>query len=493
MRWLGATQTGFLAAASLVSTHADPFPLDSLRPRAVFPGDSEVSVSAGISHPGARLWTSFPATVEPAERRGDRLVFRIHSDATPGIGIVRIFGTNGISQPALVLLDPLPTVEETSTNRTSAQARSLVPRVAVESEIPDAGSYWFSVPLRRGAPLDLEVFSQRLGSPLDPWLRVVDPSGKTVATADDTAGLNGDTRLHWTATTTGLHRIEARDSTFSGGKNQRFRLRLGDPTRTNWPVILVPALVPSFLPDIAPIRPGTSGFQDTPVRLPSIVQGVLVRRRQTDTLVVDGKAGEWIGLKVATRSSGSSGDLAVHLEELGGRRITEMDASGPDDGFLGHRFEKAGRYRIRLRKLDEEAGPVPYGLWIRSGRGDLNPQADRTAFEVRPGETFPIPVTIHRRDLERAVRLRAVGLPEGFRSEEVTVEAKAKEGTLKVTVPPDAVPGTLFHLAIDGVTGDLRQRVGTRQALAKAWPSLLHPPPGFDGVIAVGIVSKSRP
>ena len=484
-----AFQAGFLAAASVARNHAEPFPLDSLRPGAVSPGHSEVSVAAGLSHPGARLWTSFPATVEPAELRGDRLVFRIHSDAAPGMGIVRIFGTNGISQPSLILLDPLPTVEETSTNRTSAQARSLVSPVAVESGVPDAGSSWFSVPLRRGAPLDLEVFSRRLGFPLDPWLRVVDPGGKTVATADDTTGLNGDTRLHWTTTTAGLHRIEVRDSSFSSGKNQRFRLRLGDPSRTHWPVFLDPALVPSFLPDLAPIRPGTSGYQDTPVRLPSIVQGVLVRRRQTDTRVVDAKAGEWIGLKVATRSLGSSGDLAVQLEELDGRRITEMDASGPDDGFLGHRFEKAGRYRIRVRRLDEEAGPVPYELWIRNGRGDLNPQADRPAVEVRPGDTFPIQITIHRRDLEQPVRLRAVGLPEGFRSDEVAVEAKAKEGTVKVTVPPDAVPGTLFHLAIDGWVGDLRQRVGTRQALTKTWPSLLYPPTGFDGVIAVGIVS----
>jgi hypothetical protein len=482
---------GILAVAVLYGVRADPFPLDSLQPRSVSPGRSEITVATGVTHPGARLWTSFPATVEPAELRGDRLVFRIQTDATPGIGIVRISGTNGISQPALVLIDPLPTLPEAVTNQTATQARRLVPPVAVESGIQDAGSSWFAVQLRRGAPLDLEVFAQRLGSPLDPFLRIHDPAGTTVAAVDDPANLERDAVLHWTAATAGLHRIEVRDSSFAGGKDQRFRLRLGDPARTNWSVTMTPGLVPEVVPDVPTIPVPAKGGTDTPVPLPCFVTGMLGLPRQADTLRVDGKKGDWIWLKAATRSLGWPGDVAVQLEDLQGRLLAEMDATGPDDGSFGYRFEGDGQYRIRVRKLAEE-GPsrLAYRLLLRGGRGDMDPQADRHTVEVHPGETFSIQVTIQRRDLDQPVRFRAVGLPEAFKSEEVTADAKAKEATIKVTVPANAAPGTLVHMAIDGVAGDIRQRVGTRTALVKTWPSLLQAPPGFDGVIAVGIVSK---
>jgi len=473
---------------------AEPFPLDSLQPRAVSPGLCEITVVAGVTHPGARLWTSFPANVEPAELRGDQLVFRVQTDATAGIGIVRIFGTNGISQPALVLIDPLPTIPETATNRTATQARRLVPPVAVDSGIQDAGSCWYAVELRRGAPLDLEVFAQRLGSPLDPFLRIVDPAGKTVAAEDDSANLERDAALHWTAATAGLHRIEVRDSSFAGGKDQRFRLRLGDPARTNWPVTMTPGLVPEAVPGVPTVPVPTKGGIETEVSLPTLVTGMLGHPRQADTLRVDGKKGDWIWLKAATRSLGWPGDVALQVEDLQGRLLGEMDATGPDDGSFGYRFEGDGRYRIRVRKLAEDGtAPLGYRLQIRAGRGDMDPQADRHTVEVHPGETFSIQVTIQRRDLDQPVRFRAVGLPEAFKSEEVTADAKAKEATVKVIVPTNAMPGTLVHMAIDGVAGNIRQRVGTRTALVKTWPSLLHAPPGFDGVIAIGIVSKQAP
>lgn len=494
MRWPRPAGAGILAVAVLSMAGAEPFPLDSLQPRAVATGRSEITVAAGVTHPGARLWTSFPSTVEPAELRGDRLVFRIQTDARPGIGVVRIFGTNGLSQPALVLVDPLPTLLEAATNRTATQPRRLVPPVAVESGLPDAGSCWFAVELRRGAPLDLEVFAQRLGSPLDPFLRIVDPAGKTVAAEDDSASLERDAALHWTAATAGLYRIEVRDSSFAGGKDHRFRLRLGDPVRTNWPVTLAPGLVPDVVQDAPTIPLPAKGGTDTPVPLPSFVTGMLGHPRQADTLLVDGKKGDWIWLRAATRSLGWPGDVAVQVEDLQGRLLGEMDASGPDDGSLGYRFAGDGPHRIRVRKLAEDStAPLRYRLLLRGGRGDMDPQADRHTIEVRPGDTFGIQVAILRRDLDQPARFRAVGLPEAFKSEEVTADAKAKEATVKVTVPTNAIPGTLVHMAIDGVAGNIRQRVGTRTALVKTWPSLLQAPPGFDGVIAIGIVSRQAP
>ncbi len=75
--------------------------------------------------------------------------------------------------------------------------------------------------------MNVEVFARRLGSDLDPVLRVTGPDGHEFAYGDDMPGAEGDTQLQFTAAVDGEYRIEVRDVRYSGGARHFFHLRLG--------------------------------------------------------------------------------------------------------------------------------------------------------------------------------------------------------------------------------------------------------------------------
>jgi hypothetical protein len=73
---------------------------------------------------------------------------------------------------------------------------------------------------------DFEVRAARLGSPLDAVLRLSDLSGKLLAEVDDTANLNTDARLRWTAPADGEYVLAIRDRLSDrGGPHYGYRIR----------------------------------------------------------------------------------------------------------------------------------------------------------------------------------------------------------------------------------------------------------------------------
>ncbi len=81
--------------------------------------------------------------------------------------------------------------------------------------------------MKAGQPLSIDVFARRLGSDLDPVLRVYGPDGAEVAFKDDIPRAEGDTQLQFTAAVDGEYRIEVRDVRYSGSGRHFFHLRLG--------------------------------------------------------------------------------------------------------------------------------------------------------------------------------------------------------------------------------------------------------------------------
>ncbi len=488
---------GLLIVLALsASAWAEPFSIESLRPWSVnSSGGSKVSIPATLSHPGATLWTSFPAETSPAELDGDQLVFRVRPKLANGFGVVRVVGTNGISLPKLIAIDPFPTVSPGKTNTTPDRALLLRPPCAVELAIEGSGSRWFSVDLKKNATLGIEAVAQRWGSPLDPFLRVLAPSGQQVAIADETAGLGIDAGLRIKVTQAGRHLIELRDSAFSGGKNERVRLRIGDFT----PARVAPAfptnLVPALETDTPILRLPTQADAVTRVAIPSVVSGVLDRPGRSYLLEIKGEKDRWVRVAAASRALGSPGDLAVSLISSSGKLLSELDATRADDGSFSYKFPETGTYRLAVRELNRGGGDgYVFRLSLRSGRGDADFQVDRHTADASPGSTLELKIAINRRNFDIPVAFRAVGLPEGFTCAPANVDAKAKEASLKISVPPSAAPGTLIHfglvaeMEIDSVK--TTEGVRTRTALGKTWPAVLFPPTGMDGVIALGIRAK---
>src|SRR5205823_11143911 len=89
-------------------------------------------------------------------------------------------------------------------------------------------SDFFKFTARKGQRLTFEVVAQRLGSALDPLIRLLDVKGRELVFCEDTPGAGVDCRFEYRFAKAGEYRLELRDSRYDGGSQYRYRLRVGD-------------------------------------------------------------------------------------------------------------------------------------------------------------------------------------------------------------------------------------------------------------------------
>jgi hypothetical protein len=79
---------------------------------------------------------------------------------------------------------------------------------------------------QKGQEYDFDVRAARLGSALDAVIRICDRTGKTLQEVDDSAGLQSDARLRWTAPEEAEYRLRIRDRlTSRSGRRFAYRVR----------------------------------------------------------------------------------------------------------------------------------------------------------------------------------------------------------------------------------------------------------------------------
>jgi len=194
--------TSFGVSLALFASHALAAAPDInfISPLAIRPGlPTEITLSGSDLSEATQVWTSFPARVE---RLGDER-FRITANTPAGIGALRVFGANGVSNPLLVLLDDFPVAEATKTNKTRASAQSVEFGTAVEGAATELNYNWFKFHANKGQRVAIETVAARLGSKLDSVLRVVNSTGRELARNDDAPGWSGDSYLSFTAPESG--------------------------------------------------------------------------------------------------------------------------------------------------------------------------------------------------------------------------------------------------------------------------------------------------
>ena len=208
-------------------------------PGALLPGRGQELTVHGANLVGAtNLWTGFGAKVLSAtatNASATKFQVSVPADAPVGIHAVRVASVNGVSSPVLLMVDDLPSVADAGTNTSAASAQPLAWPVAVDGAAVALGFKFYRVTVKAGDRLAIEAVAQRLGSKLDPVLRLLDLKGRELAFCDDESGLGGDCRLAHVFTAGGDYLIELRDISYSGGSDYRFRLRVGDFPLANLP------------------------------------------------------------------------------------------------------------------------------------------------------------------------------------------------------------------------------------------------------------------
>jgi hypothetical protein len=556
---VGLFPTLILLLLSLVSARAvaagsqSPVIHDAV-PFALAPGKTETVTFFGEHLDGAsELWVNCPATstrvlTQKTNSPGaGQVAFQISVPKTVPVGIVaaRLAATNGVSDLYLLMVDDLPGVRETGTNKTLASAQRLEPPLAVEGHCDELANDYYRFHARKGQRLSVEVVANRLGSPLDPLLRLLDATGKELAYCDDDAAAGADARLRFIAPASGEYFVEVRDVGYQGGSRYRYRLRLGDfpLAGSTFPAgarqatqarlqfvgtaveglrradVRVPENAGQFrlnarfgrgrgsgyvtvpagrLPEVVEQEPNDLPEAATRICPPCVVNGRFEKSKDRDWFEFPAAPGQKLVFSGRTRSLGSPCDLFMQLCGADGKPLAEADISGANEGTLTNTFKDAAVCRLLVEELNRGGGPdFVYRIAIEPLPPGFTLAVETNRVEAAADGTFEIKVAAARREYDGPIALSLDGPAIGFALENEIIPEKKNETALKVKVPAQTPAARLIQFKIRGhavVSGsEFEATAGTMGALKKMWPLLRYPPGELDGWIGLGIKTAPPP
>lgn len=529
---------------------AQPPTLSHSLPGGLQPGkDVDVVFHGGALAGATGLWTSFPvkAVLTPGiEGNGTQpasVSFRISvpADAQLGLAGVRVITGQGISNLRLLLIDDLASTNKSGTNKTLATAQPLTLPTAVDGASDAESSDFYKFTVAAGQRLSFEVFGRRLGSPLDPMIRLLDASGRELAFSDDEPASGADSRLTHTFATAGDYYLELRDIRFQGGGAHRYRLRIGDfplpsvpyplavqkGTSTSLEVvgkavslpsplqIAMPAEVPggrvnvqaSYAPgqgsswvtvlaadsaDQLEQEPNDKPEQSTAVKLPGAIEGRLAAPGDRDHFQFEAKKGERWFFTGQTRSLGSPSDLFLRLYNADGGVVAEAEDSGPDEATLNVTFPADGVYRLRVENTNRRGGPDDvYRVLIEPYRAGFSLAAAAEKVDAPQNGVFVVKVTAARRDYNGPITLGVEGAGEGCTVRHNIIPEGKPETTMHVTLGPSLAAGQTALVKITGEAkvgaDEFRTTASTLVALRTSLSGLPFPPGQLDGALALGV------
>lgn len=186
-------------------------------------------VSVSLSCPGK-------VTIPTDKKNGSeaaklRVQVELPADCPIGLHTIRVATRQGVSNFRPFVVDDLPPAASTGGNRTKETALAVSLPVVATGRIDGETSEFYKVKAAAGQTLTFEVLARRLGSPLDPVLLLHDAKTKRALLelyVDDTPGLQSDCRITHTFKSDAEILVEIRDTTYRGGPDYYYRLRIGE-------------------------------------------------------------------------------------------------------------------------------------------------------------------------------------------------------------------------------------------------------------------------
>jgi hypothetical protein len=487
------------------------------------------------------LWTSFASETVLKSNDATRAVFELAlpKEAQPGIGAVRLATTNGVSSWRLILIDDLPTVAENESNKTMSAAQPLRLPVAVDGVCDELSFDFYTFEAKKGQRVSVEVVAQRMGSALDPVIRLLDPKGRELAYCDDDPSAGRDARIQFKAPASGHFLIEVRDINYQGGPQHRYRLRLGDfplascafplaaPIRTKtkfnvlsssgedlksvtldlagaWRRISVGtryssghgsgfvSIFSSELPGILETEPNDATNSCNILTLPIAINGRLDKDKDRDLFQFEAQNDQRLIFHAQTRSLGSPCDVFMELQKADGAKVTQANVTGADEGSITNTFKEAGLYRLLVEELNRRGAPnLAYRVEIKPFEPGFDLSVEQEKVHGTNGGDIEIKVAAARYDYNGPIHLSLDGI-QNIALENAVVDEKKTNTTLKLKIPPELELNHLVHFKIIG-----RADVGGREVMATAstlpalhalFPGLMYPPAELDGLIGLGIL-----
>ncbi len=525
----------------------------ALAPQAVKPGETVDLTIRGSGLAGATdLWTSFPAQAVLAPdvpnngKDAASVVFRVAvpADAPLGVHALRVTTPGGTSPLRLIVVDDLPSVAANGSNVAPASAQPISTLVAVDGTTPSLGINFYSLKAAAGDCVSIDVLARRIGSPMDPMVRILDLRGRELAYSDDEPGLNSDAQLAYTFRTAGEYLIEVRDINYRGGGNFFYRLRVGDfpcltvpyplsakrgtqvslgfagsDTQNVSPVTLTVPSDPlvAWLPVGAKRVDGKSsgfvtlglddadGFLETEpnnapadanrVNLGATVNGRLTDPSDVDRFIFKATKGQQMTFLAVTRVQNSPCDLVLRIHRADGAQLAEADDAEMQDAVLPFTFPEDGDYTLavidRAGRGDER---FAYRVTARPTQVGFKLSASADALNIPAGGVEAITVTSVRAGYDGPINVSVAGLPAGLASvptvigpgrNSVVLTVRADAGAQTARPTPVRIVG---RASINGA--DYEAAADIQAALSKQFNGIFFPPPQLELLVAAAAAPK---
>jgi len=465
------------------------------------------------------VWCS-AADVRIETTNGPRLFITTPKDAV-GLVALRVATTNGTSDFAMLMIDDLPSALKGGTNRAVASAQRARFAEAVDAATDEMAFDFYSFEAKKGDTVSIDVLASRIGSKLDPVLRVLNMQKREIAFCEDASGAGRDCRVQFRPPATGQYLLEVRDIAYGGGPDHFYRLRLGKFAfaTCTFPVVAKPgtdvavlgpagerlksvaargryagvgggfvAVRAVELAQIFEREPNDALQKAMPIEVPSAMNGRFEKPDDSDWFSFKADKDERLVFLTKSRSAGSPCDVFLEVRDAEGKLIADSNPAGAQDTALTNKFASSGDYFLVARELAGRGAPdFAYQIEVREFEPAFTLAVDEVKFEAKNGAEFSVPVSCARYDFSEKITLKFPGLPDEFTVENATIEEKKTNATVKIKVPADAAPGTLLAFSVVGLAKQNQVAATTMAALRRDRPLLLPPPPELDGVVVLGI------
>lgn len=325
-----------------------------------------------------------------------------------------------------------------------------------------------------GMTVDCRVVAGEIGSTLDARAQVLDPTGREVASAEDTRGL--DPVVRFTAAASGDYAVRVHDYAYTGSASHIYRLtiRTVDATDT----------APAAKAPLAVSRDSTHDIEPNDADpqplgpLPARVAGRL-SRGDVDGFRFAAKKGERLAIAVAAAQLGSAIESLLVLRDAAGNELVRNDDSaGTTDSQLEFIPPSDGDYSVFVSDLSKSADSDVYELSVLVAEPDFTLRVAVDHVDVTAGATAALPISVMRRGgFDGEIELAVTGLGRGLSADSLKVAPKAANHSIQLNAQADA-ERTASPIRITG-TARIGNRVVTRPLMLAT-----SPPSDFDTILA---------
>ena len=542
-----------LTELNLTFTNAAPKTPAPAGPAVVYPLTSaaQPGTSVDITWVGDTLgqpigmWTSFPATVTPLpagdpKKRGQaKYRITLDKDVPPGIGAVRLLTSAGVSNLRLFVVDDLPSSPQHSGNHSVEKAQVVSSGVAIDGACEAVAADYYQLHAIKGQRISAEVVAQRMGSKMDPMIRLLNAGGHELVYYDDSPGAGSDCRFAYTFANEGDYIVEVRDVNYEGGAEYRYRLRIGDfpIVASVFPPVAKSATETAFhlegigcekLPPISLTMPAelsrtwlgpnfpsgqgsafasalTSDLSDAAesgrndsreaadrIAVPGAVNGHFLKPESPHYFQFHADKGQNLSIRGLAREIGSPASVSLQILKSDGTKLAESKITGPEDASVDAAIPTDGDYLIRASELSGRGGPeMVYRVEIRPAQPGFSLGVESEQLNAAAGEAVPLKVTAVRRDYTGPITLSLTGDAAGLELSNATIPAGKNEIELKIKAPAEVIDPKMLRIGIVGQTEingvQVTEKVSTLPALKKLFSRILSPPAEWDGMIVMGI------